>query len=151
MLRIALPNKGRLADEARALFAEAGLGVRALGERALTASLGGEFRALFVRAQDVPEFVADGAADAGVTGWDLISESERDLDVALDLEFGCCRLVVATREEGAVKSLADLRSPTDVPHRVATIFPRLTRRFFADLGSPVDVIAVSGAVEVAPH
>ncbi len=68
MLRIALPNKGRLAEEARELFNDAGLEVRAQGERSLTASLGGEFEALFVRAQDIPEFVADGAADAGVTG-----------------------------------------------------------------------------------
>ena len=99
MLRIALPNKGRLAADARALFADAGLEVRALGDRALTASLGGEFRALFVRAQDVPEFVADGAADAGVTGRDLVAESARPLDLLLDLEFGRCRLVVAARED----------------------------------------------------
>jgi hypothetical protein len=68
VLRIALPNKGRLADDARELFADAGLPAKARGERALTASLGGEFEAIFVRAQDIPEFVADGAADAGVTG-----------------------------------------------------------------------------------
>src|SRR3712207_6449056 len=91
MLRIALPNKGRLADEARGLFNDAGLQVRARGERALTASRGGEFQALFVRAQDIPEFVADGAADAGITGWDLVAESSRSLDVLLDLEFGRCR------------------------------------------------------------
>jgi len=77
MLRIALPNKGRLAEEARELFNDAGLEVRVRGDRALTASLGGEFEAIFVRAQDIPEFVADGAADAGVTGWDLVCESER--------------------------------------------------------------------------
>ncbi|MCU0635110.1 MAG: ATP phosphoribosyltransferase, partial [Gemmatimonadaceae bacterium] len=94
MLRIALPNKGRLADETRSLFNDAGLEVKSSGERALTASLGGEFEAIFVRAQDIPEFVADGAADAGVTGWDLVCESERALDDRLDLGFGKCRLVV---------------------------------------------------------
>src|SRR5258705_484851 len=80
MLRIALPNKGRLSDDARELFTDAGLEILAAGPRALTASLGGEFQALFVRAQDIPEFVADGAADAGVTGADLIRESGRTLD-----------------------------------------------------------------------
>ena len=54
MLRIALPNKGRLAQDARELFNDAGLEVRSSGERALTASLGGEFQALFVRAADIP-------------------------------------------------------------------------------------------------
>ncbi|HSY82219.1 MAG TPA: ATP phosphoribosyltransferase, partial [Gemmatimonadaceae bacterium] len=146
MLRIALPNKGRLADEARALFAEAGLGVRALGERALTASLGGEFQALFVRAQDVAEFVADGAADAGVTGWDLVAESDRALETLLDLEFGRCRLVVASHEESGIMSLDDI---TD--HRVATVFPRLARNYFESLGRPVSIVPVSGAAEVAPH
>src|SRR5512142_468778 len=102
MLRIALPNKGRLADDARELFNDAGLEVRVRSERALTASLGGIFEALFVRAQDIPEFVADGAADAGVTGLDLVRESGRPLDQLLDLGFGRCRLVVAAREESGI-------------------------------------------------
>src|SRR5215216_6704023 len=108
MLRIALPNKGRLSDETRELFEDAGLPVKARGDRALTASLGGEFEALFVRAADIPEFVADGAADAGVTGWDLVSESGRELDQLLDLEFGRCRIVVAAREESGIMSLEQL-------------------------------------------
>src|ERR671921_1937069 len=108
MLKIALPNKGRLADDTRELFADAGLEVRTRGDRALTASLGGEFEAIFVRAQDIPEFVADGAADAGVTGWDLVSESERPLDTLLDLGFGRCRIVVAAREDSGVRSLDDI-------------------------------------------
>ena len=99
MLRIAIPNKGRLNQDARALLADAGLEVRSSSERALVASLGGEFEAIFVRAQDIPEFVADGAADAGITGWDLVKESERDLESRLDLAFGRCRLVLAVRED----------------------------------------------------
>jgi ATP phosphoribosyltransferase len=150
MLRIALPNKGRLADDTRGLFEDAGLAIRSRGDRALTASLGGEFEAIFVRAQDIPEFVADGAAHAGVTGWDLVAESERDLDTLLDLEFGACRLVVAAHEESAVTAFADLRGAT-TPFRVATVFPRLTHRFFEDAGCPAIVVPISGACEVAPH
>jgi ATP phosphoribosyltransferase len=147
MLKIALPNKGRLADDARELFAEAGLPVKARGERALTASLGGEFEALFVRAGDIAEFVADGAADAGITGWDLVCESGRTLESLLDLEFGRCRLVVAAREESGIARLEDLEGAP----RVATSFPRVTRRFFEDAARPVEIVPVSGAVEVAPH
>jgi ATP phosphoribosyltransferase len=147
MLRIALPNKGRLNQDCRDLLNDAGLEVRASSERALTASLGGEFEAIFVRAQDIPEFVADGAADAGITGWDLVAESERALESRLDLEFGRCRLVVAAREEGGIRSLSDLRSSP----RIATVFPNLTRSFFAAASKTVQVVPVSGAVEVAPH
>ena len=146
MLKIALPNKGRLADETRELFEDAGLPIRARGERALTASLGGEFEAIFVRAQDIPEFVADGAADAGITGWDLVCESGRDLDVRLDLNFGKCRLVVAAREESGIERIEDVTSG-----RVATAFPHITRRFFDGLGLGVEIVPVSGAAEIAPH
>lgn len=147
MLRIALPNKGRLADEARELFNDAGLEVRARGDRALTASLGGEFQALFVRAQDIPEFVADGAADAGITGWDLVAESTRELDVLLDLEFGRCRLAVAATEESGIASTGQIPAGA----RVATSFPHLTRRFFEELDRQVELVPVTGAAEIAPH
>jgi ATP phosphoribosyltransferase len=146
MLRIALPNKGRLAEETRELFEDAGLPIRARGDRALTASLGGEFEAIFVRAQDIPEFVADGAADAGITGWDLVCESERDLDVRLDLGFGACRLVVAAREDSGIQHLDQI-----VAERVATVFPRVTRSFFERRSCRVEVVPVSGAAEIAPH
>lgn len=149
MLKIAIPNKGRLSEDARELFNDAGLEVRSAGARALTASLGGEFEALFVRAQDIPEFVADGAADAGVTGLDLVRESGRDLDEQLDLRFGNCRLVVAVRDESPARTVADL--PLGPAPRVATVFPRLTASYFAEQGRPVEVVPVSGAAEIAPH
>ena len=147
MLRLALPNKGRLGDDARSLLADAGLGVRAIADRALIASLGGEFEAIFVRAADIPELVADGVADAGITGWDLVAESGRALGSRLDLGFGRCRLVVAARTESGVRTLADLRDGM----RVATVFPRIAERYFASRKLGVTLVPVSGAVEVAPH
>jgi ATP phosphoribosyltransferase len=149
--RIALPNKGRLTEDVRTLFGDAGLELRAAGDRALVASLGGDFEAIFVRAQDIPEFVADGAADVGVTGWDLVRESERELESVLDLEFGRCRLVVAAREESGIESLDDIVSDGNGGPRVATAFPRVTERYFAGAGRPVTIVPVSGAAEIAPH
>ncbi|MGO8968934.1 MAG: ATP phosphoribosyltransferase [Myxococcaceae bacterium] len=147
MLRIALPNKGRLAEEARGLFADAGLEIRASGDRALTASLGGEFEAIFVRSQDIAELVADGVADAGVTGWDLVQEAGRPIEARLDLEFGRCRLVLAARDDAGIHRLEEL---PPCP-RVATAFPRCTATWFAGRSLAVQVVPVSGAAEVAPH
>ncbi|HKN57263.1 MAG TPA: ATP phosphoribosyltransferase [Gemmatimonadaceae bacterium] len=147
MLRIALPNKGRLADETRDLFNDAGLDVRLQSGRSLTASLGGEFEAIFVRATDIAEFVADGAADAGVTGWDLVRESKRDIVDLLDLGFGKCRVVVAAKEESDTCSIATIRDGA----KVATVFPALTSEFFATHSKTVQIVPVSGAVEIAPH
>jgi ATP phosphoribosyltransferase len=150
MLKIALPNKGRLADEVRATLTDAGLDVRAASERSLTASLGNEFAALFVRAEDIPAFVADGAADAGITGWDLVLESGRALDDLLDLGFGRCRLAVAMPKAAAGAPAPSLEDVKDGA-RVATKFGNLAEAFFGKLGLRICVVHLSGAAEVAPH
>jgi ATP phosphoribosyltransferase len=147
MLRIALPNKGRLSEDARELFNQAGLEVRTAGARALTASLGGEFEAIFVRAQDIPEFIADDAADAGITGLDLVLESGRKLDEKLDLGFGRCRLVLAAREDSPVYSVADIEDGA----RIATSFPAIARKFLKSTKKSATLVPVSGAAEIAPH
>jgi ATP phosphoribosyltransferase len=147
VLRIALPNKGRLSELARELFETAGLRAELSSERALVAQLGPDFQAIFVRAADIPEFVADAAADVGVTGADLVAESGRDVEDLLDLGFGRCRLAVAVPEKSGV------RNPSDVApgSRVATSFPRLTRSFFEGLGVAIDIAPVTGSAEIAPH
>jgi len=147
VLRIALPNKGRLADDTRELFRDAGVDVRARDERALTATLGDLFEAIFVRAQDIPEFVADGAAGAGITGADLIAESDRTLCALADLEFGKCRLVVAATDSSQIDSVDAIPDGA----RVATSFPRLSRRYFSAAARNVEIVPVSGAAEIAPH
>lgn len=146
-VRVALPNKGRLSEKALALFEQAGLRAQFRADRALVASLGPDFQAILVRAADIPEFLADGAAEIGVTGADLVAESGRDLTEILDLGFGSCRLVVAVRDESGIRRAADVPSGT----RVATSFPGITRRWFADLGIDVEVAVVTGATEIAPH
>ena len=128
MLRIALPNKGRLSEDARDLFTDAGLEVRGRGERALTASLGGEFEAIFVRAADIPEFVADGAAQAGITGVDLVRESGCDQSRSCSISSSGAAgwLSPHGKTAGSVRSAISTGKP-----RVATVFPRITAAFFA--------------------
>jgi ATP phosphoribosyltransferase len=148
MLRIAIPNKGRLSEEALDLFETAGLRPEFRADRALVARLGDGFQAIFVRAQDIPEFVADGAADLGITGSDLVAESDRgEVRELLDLGFGRCRLVVAVKDESSWQTPGELPEGT----RVATSFPGLARRYFAGLDTRIQVVPVSGAAEIAPH
>lgn len=147
MYRLALPNKGRLHDELSTLLDDAGLPLHKHGERALRAPLGADAEAIFVRAQDVPELVADGVADAGITGADLVGEAGRPLCELLDLQLGACRLVVACRDELAVRDVAGLRGRP----RVATTFPRSAAAWFAAAGLDVEIVPLSGACEIAPH
>ncbi|MFT4881344.1 MAG: ATP phosphoribosyltransferase [Natronomonas sp.] len=146
-MRIAVPNKGRLHDPAVDLLERAGLHLVDGADRKLYAdTVDPAVTVLFARASDIPEYVADGAADVGLTGLDQVRESGADLVDLLDLEFGACRLVLATPEEGAVETPADLAGGT-----VATEFPNVTRAYFTDRGVDVDIVEVSGATELTPH
>jgi ATP phosphoribosyltransferase len=147
MIRIALPNKGRLAEGARELLERAGLEFDARGDRALQAALGDDFVALFVNAKDIPEFVADGAADLGITGRDLIAETMRDVEVLLDLGFGKCHLAIAASEDSEVRDIDAVPDGT----RIATVFPQITARFFEKRGQRIQLVPVSGAAENAPY
>ena len=146
-IRVALPNKGRLSEQAIDLFEQAGLRPTFRADRALVASLGDDFQAIFVRTQDIPEYVADGAADVGVTGADCVAESGRDVTEMFDLGFGRCRLVVAVGDESDVQSAKEVAAGT----RVATSFPRCAKNYFDALGIPIEIARVSGATEIAPH
>jgi ATP phosphoribosyltransferase len=146
-VRIALPSKGRLSERALALFELAGLRVGFRADRALVADLGADFQAIFVRTDDIPEYLADGAAELGVTGADLVAESGRDLQEVLDLGFGACRVVVAVRDESDVRTTSEVPANT----RIATSFPRIARTYFESLGTPIEIAPVSGSTEIAPH
>ena len=147
-MRIAVPNKGRLHDPAIDLLDRAGLHVVDGADRKLYAqTVDPDVTLLYARAADIPEYVADGAADAGITGLDQAREADTDALVdMLDLEFGACRLVLAAPEDGDIETVFDLDGGT-----VATEFPSITRDFFADHDVSVDIVEVSGATELTPH
>lgn len=146
-MRIAIPNKGRLSEVSLDLLGRAGLRTQGRSDRALVASLGRDFQAVFVRAGDIPEFLADGAAELGITGADIVRESGREVEELLDLGFGRCRLVVAVREDSGITVPSEVPAET----RVATSFPEISRRYFEDLGIPIRIASISGAVEIAPR
>jgi ATP phosphoribosyltransferase len=146
-MRIAVPNKGRLHEPTIELLERAGLHLVDGADRKLYAdTVDPDVTVLFARAADIPEYVADGAAAVGVTGLDQQRESGTELVDLLDLEFGRCRLVLASPEDGPIDDVADLAGGT-----VATEFPRITREFFAERDVEVDVAEVSGATELTPH
>jgi ATP phosphoribosyltransferase len=145
-LRLAIPNKGRLVEPTVALLRDAGLVFEA-GERALVARVQNyELDILFVRTNDVVEFVNDGVAELGVTGLDLVAESGTDVPQVRTLGYGRCRLTVAVPTDSPYRAAADLAGL-----RVATSHLNLTRKYFADKSIPVNVVPVSGAAEVAPR
>ncbi|MXV60925.1 ATP phosphoribosyltransferase [Natronorubrum sp. JWXQ-INN-674] len=147
-MRIAVPNKGRLHEPTIDLLERAGLHLENGADRKLYAdTVDPDVSVLFARAADIPEYVADGAADMGITGYDQVREARvDDVSELLDLEFGRCRLVLAAPEDGNIEGVADLAGAT-----VATEFPNITADFFAETGVEPDIVEVSGATELTPH
>jgi len=147
-MRIAVPNKGRIHDPTLELLDRAGIGVEDGADRQLYAdTVDPDITVLYARAADIPEYVADGAADVGITGYDQVRESAVD-DVAelLDLDFGTCRLVLAAPEDGDITEPGDLDGKT-----VATEFPTVTREYFDGKGVDPEIVEVTGATELTPH
>lgn len=145
-MTLAVPNKGRLVEPTLHLLHDAGL-VFEERDRSLVSRVENVgIDILFVRTNDVVEFVRDAVADLGITGADLLAESEVDLPVVRRLGYGRCRLTAAVPRDAAQQRVEEIAGL-----RVATSHPRATRRWFAERSIAVEVIPLSGAVEVAPR
>jgi ATP phosphoribosyltransferase len=145
-LRLAVPNKGRMVEPTLRLLHDAGL-VFDEHDRSLVARVQNfDLDILFVRTNDIIEFVGDGVADLGITGIDLLTETGAELPRIRDLGYGRCRLAAAVPNDSPHRSVEDLAGL-----RVATAHPNSARRFFASRDIQVDIVPISGAVEVAPR
>ena len=147
MVRIALPNKGRIYEPVMSLFEGAGLHVIDHSERSLFAKTVDEnITLLFARSRDIPGYVENGAADLGITGEDFIRESGADVEVLLDLGMGKANLVLAVPDESGIEKPQQLAGK-----KIATEFPEITRQYFKSHGVDVHVVEVCGATEITPH
>src|ERR671925_2132617 len=124
-LRLAIPNKGRLVEPSIELLHDAGL-VFEEHDRSLVARVQNfDLDILFVRTNDVIEFVGDGVADLGITGVDLLVETGAELPRIRELGYGRCRLAAAVPTDTPYQAVEDLAGL-----RVATAHPNSARRFF---------------------
>lgn len=94
----------------------------------------------------MPEYVQDGVVDCGITGADLVRERGVDVDELLRLGFGGCTLQAAVPTESPAQTLDDLNGL-----RSATVYPRLAREELAARGVEVELVEVTGSVEIAPR
>ncbi len=146
-LTLALP-KGRLFRLAVDLLRRTGLDGIPVDEsrRLIFTDPARRLRVLILKPVDIPTYVEYGAADLGIVGKDILLEQEPDVYEPLDLGFGFCRLVVAEP-----KALWERDDPTKWSWvRVATKYPNLTRRYFAERGVQVEVVRLDGSIELAP-
>ena len=137
--------KGRLQAEALDLLTSTGLGFSSetlQSRRLAIEDESGRYRLIFVKPADVPVYVEHGIANCGIVGRDVLLESAVDLLQPLSLNIGACRIVVAAKNDAPLNQLGMLR--------VATKYPRIAARHFGARGVAVDIIQLSGSVELAP-
>lgn len=147
-MRLAVPNKGRLSENSVDILKRAGLEIEDTDDRKLFASVKKrDFAVMFVRAQDIVNFVNKGAVDVGITGKDLVIEAGLEVKTLHDLSFGHCRISVAAPDNSGIDSVSDVKDGSVV----ATSFPNVAKKYFAKMGKKIEITTISGAAEVTPH
>ena len=149
MLTVALA-KGALLKDSVSRFAKAGLDFSTVldseNRQLMVPSLCGRAKALLVRNGDVPVYVGYGQAQLGVVGYDVLREHQMPVAHLVDLGFGECHMAVAVKKNSGYKRAANLP-----PHcRVASKFTHCARSFFDDLDLPVELVHLTGSVELGP-
>lgn len=145
MITIAV-SKGRMQDDAISLLRQSGvkLSPALLASRKLAfEDESGDYRFIFVKPADVPVYVEHGIADCGIVGRDVLLESEADVLLPLDLGLARCRIVVAALDPKVIARAFGML-------RVATKYSRIASSHFGARGIPVEIIPLSGSVELAP-
>jgi ATP phosphoribosyltransferase len=144
-LKLALQKKGRLTEKSLQLLRNSGLDIEEYSERLIISARNYELDLLFLRDDDIPEYVQDGVADLGIVGEDIIFEKRADVKIIRKLGFGKCKLSLALPETKTLNNLQELNG-----QRIATSFPHILQDFLDKNKLQAKIVEISGSVEIAP-
>ncbi len=144
-LKIALQRSGKLADGSTDLLRRCGIGFSNGLGKLRTEAADFPLEIFFLRDDDIPDYVADGVADIGIVGENILAEDPKQVEVVERLGFGRCRLSIAVPKTFAYRELGDLEG-----RRIATSYPRILSEFFTSRSITADIHEISGSVEIAP-
>jgi ATP phosphoribosyltransferase len=145
-LSLAVPAKGRMAEPALRLCADAGLSFETTERSLLVPCANAPVDLLLVRPSDIPEYVQDGVVDVGITGANLVAEAQAPIETLAELGFARCTLEAAVPEDAPQRRVEDLDGL-----RVATAYPVSTRNLLDGRGVQAELVPVSGSVEATPR
>ena len=143
MLRVAIPNKGTLADPAREMLREAGYYAASASRELVVHDPDNDVEFFFLRPRDVATYVGEGTLDVGITGRDMLLDSQAPADELLQLGFGGSTFRLAA-PKGTAKSAADLNGK-----RIATSYAGVLTAWLQEHGITATVVELDGAVENA--
>lgn len=144
-MKLAVQKNGRLTEKSLLLLRNCGLDIEDYSERLIITARNFELDILFLRDDDIPEYVQDGVADIGIVGEDVLLEKRSDAEVIRKLGYGRCNLSLAVPEGKKIESLQELNGL-----RIATSFPNLLNNFLEKNNIHATVVEISGSVEITP-
>ncbi|KYC45045.1 MAG: ATP phosphoribosyltransferase [Candidatus Methanofastidiosum methylothiophilum] len=147
MLKIAIPKKGRLSNPCLDILKRSGYEFEDSGRKLFSRIEEKNIEAVFVRTQDIPEYVQDQVVDIGITGLDILMERGAEVEILQKMGFGKCTLTIAAPKNSPINSIEDIKNGM----KIVTEFPNITDTFFKDKGIKLKVIEVSGSTEIAPY
>ena len=146
VLRLAIQKKGRLSEKSLGLLKASGIRIDNYSQQLLVKAQNFDLELLFIRDDDIPEYVQDGVADIGIVGENEILESRKNLDVIEKLGFGKCRMSLAIPKENSFNSIKDLEGKN-----IATSYPKILKSYLDKNDVSANVHYISGSVEITPN
>ena len=144
-LKIAIQKSGRLNEKSVELLKNCGLSFENYKSSLISNVSNFPLEILFLRDDDIPEYVQDGIADLGIVGENVISETGVDVSFLQMLGFGKCTLKLAVQTHSAIENIADLNGKS-----IATSYPVILKNFLDDNNINAEIRTISGSVEIAP-
>lgn len=144
-LKIAIQKSGRLNENSVALLKNCGLSFENYKSSLITTVSNFPIEILFLRDDDIPEYVQDGIADLGIVGENVIEETEVKVNYLQRLGFGKCSLKLAVPKGGSIVTLKDLQNKS-----IATSYPVILSKFLSKNNIEADIRTISGSVEISP-
>lgn len=144
MLRVAVPNKGILSESAISMLREAGYATRRDSQELHIVDDQNQIEFFYLRPRDIATYVGEGSLDAGLTGLDLLRDSESKAEEVADLGFGGSTFRFAAPIDAGFASVKDLQGK-----RLATAYPKLIENYLAAEGVTAQIVKLDGAVESA--
>jgi ATP phosphoribosyltransferase len=144
-LKLAIQKQGRLAEPSLELLRKCGISISNGPGKLRSEAANFPLEVYFLRDDDIPEYVADGVADAGIVGANILAEAPTQVETVESLGFGQCRLAIAVPKASEVRSVDDLAG-----RRIATSYPLILSKFLDSRRTVADIHEISGSVEIAP-
>jgi ATP phosphoribosyltransferase len=146
LLTIAIQKSGRLHEKTMELFRESGLRIDNGGREKLKAEVNNfPLAILYLRDDDIPASVADGVADAGIVGANVVAEKNRHVNIRTELDFARCRLSLAVPKNRAYAGPHSLTGS-----KIATSYPNILRKYLEQEKISATIHEINGSVEIAP-